>query len=110
MKYIQNHQIQEFGRSNHNYFIDRLHFLLSRGAHREKIASAAQVLFMKKGTGAATMDDVAKAAGYSKATLYVYFKNKEAYIEKSMNLSKQKFLEYGFETLYRSVSIRGGVQ
>lgn len=56
------------------------------------------------------MDDVAKAAGYSKATLYVYFLKKEAYIEKSMNLSKQKFLEYGFETLYRSVSIRGGVQ
>lgn len=206
-----------------------------RGAHREKIASAAQVLFMKKGIGAATMDDVAKAAGYSKATLYVYFKNKEeiismlvlesmkklsgyisaalenetdtnarydcichgllkyqeeypyyfktaleeinidfenidclpeeeetfrigeeinekmrqfleegiraeelrsdiqimpvifsfwgmlsgliqtaankeAYIQKSMNLSKQEFLEYGFETLYQSVSIRGGIQ
>lgn len=45
--------------------------------HREKIASAAQRLFMEKGIEAASMDDIAKAAGYSKATLYVYFKNKE---------------------------------
>lgn len=46
-------------------------------AHREKIAAAASVLFMEKGITATSMDDIAKAAGYSKATLYVYFKNKE---------------------------------
>lgn len=45
--------------------------------HRENIASAAQILFMEKGIEATSMDDIAKAAGYSKATLYVYFKNKE---------------------------------
>ena len=48
-----------------------------RGVHREKIASAASVLFMNKGIAATSMDDIAKAAGYSKATLYVYFENKE---------------------------------
>ena len=48
-----------------------------RSAHREKIASAASVLFMEKGIAATSMDDIAKAAGYSKATLYVYFENKE---------------------------------
>lgn len=48
-----------------------------RSAHREKIAAAASVLFMEKGIAATSMDDIAKAAGYSKATLYVYFKNKE---------------------------------
>lgn len=37
------------------------------------------------------MDDIAKAAGYSKATLYVYFINKEEYISKSMGLSKHEF-------------------
>lgn len=46
-------------------------------AHREKIAAAASVLFMENGITATSMDDIAKAAGYSKATLYVYFKNKE---------------------------------
>ena len=41
-----------------------------RSVHREKIASAASVLFMDKGIVATSMDDIAKAAGYSKATLY----------------------------------------
>lgn len=51
-----------------------------KSVHREAIASAAQTLFMEKGIEAASMDDIAKAAGYSKATLYVYFKNKEEII------------------------------
>lgn len=48
-----------------------------KSVHREKIASAASVLFMEGGIAATSMDDIAKAAGYSKATLYVYFENKE---------------------------------
>ena len=48
-----------------------------RNVHRENIVSAASVLFMENGIAAASMDDIAKAAGYSKATLYVYFENKE---------------------------------
>lgn len=48
-----------------------------RSVHREKIASAASALFQEKGIAATSMDDIAKAAGYSKATLYVYFENKE---------------------------------
>ena len=42
-----------------------------KSVHREKIASAASVLFMDKGIAATSMDDIAKAAGYSKATLDV---------------------------------------
>lgn len=48
-----------------------------KSAHREAIASAASELFMEKGIAATSMDEIAKAAGYSKATLYVYFENKE---------------------------------
>lgn len=51
-----------------------------KSTHREKIAVAASTLFMQKGITATSMDDIAKAAGYSKATLYVYFKNKEEII------------------------------
>lgn len=48
-----------------------------KSVHRENIASAANILFMEKGVAETTMDEVAKKAGYSKATLYVYFENKE---------------------------------
>jgi len=48
-----------------------------RSVHRENIASSASALFMEKGIAQTSMDDIAKAAGYSKATLYVYFENKE---------------------------------
>lgn len=48
-----------------------------RSVHRENIAFAASALFIEKGIVATSMDDIAKAAGYSKATLYVYFENKE---------------------------------
>ena len=33
-------------------------------------------IYMEKGIAQTSMDDIAKAAGYSKATLYVYFENK----------------------------------
>lgn len=46
-------------------------------AHRGAIAAAAAALFQEKGIAATSMDDIARAAGYSKATLYVYFTNKE---------------------------------
>lgn len=51
-----------------------------RHVHRKHIACAASALFTQKGIAAVSMDDIARAAGYSKATLYVYFKNKEEII------------------------------
>ena len=45
--------------------------------HRQNILAAAEKLFLEKGFDKTTMDDIAKAAQYSKATLYVYFKSKE---------------------------------
>lgn len=50
------------------------------GAHREHIAKAAARLFQTQGINATTMDDIARKAGYSKATLYVYFTNKQEII------------------------------
>ncbi len=51
-----------------------------KSVHRENIAAAASALFMEKGITATSMNDIAKAAGYSKATLYVYFEDKEEII------------------------------
>lgn len=45
--------------------------------HRGSILAAAERLFSEKGTEGTTMDDIAREAEYSKATLYVYFQSKE---------------------------------
>lgn len=45
--------------------------------HREAIAAAAAELFEQNGVASVSMDDIARAAGYSKATVYVYFRNRD---------------------------------
>ena len=65
-----------------------------KSVHREKIASAASVLFMERGIAATSMDDIAKAAGYSKATLYVYFENKEEIVGILVLDSMKKLYHY----------------
>ncbi len=49
---------------------------LRREGSKRSILQAAEGLIIKKGYGALTMDDVAREAQFSKATLYRYFKNK----------------------------------
>jgi AcrR family transcriptional regulator len=46
-------------------------------AKRRQIVDGARRIFLDRGFDAASMMDIAKAAGVSKGTLYVYFKNKE---------------------------------
>ena len=45
--------------------------------HQNRSAEKALVLFAKQGIENTKMDEIAAAVGYGKATLYVYFKNKE---------------------------------
>ncbi len=65
-----------------------------RSVHRENIVSAASTLFMEKGMAATSMDDIAKASGYSKATLYVYFENKEEIVGILVLNSMKKLYDY----------------
>ena len=46
-------------------------------AKRRQIVDGARSVFMTRGFDAASMGDIAKAAGVSKGTLYVYFKDKD---------------------------------
>jgi AcrR family transcriptional regulator len=46
-------------------------------AKRRQIVEGARQIFLARGFDAASMSDIAKAAGVSKGTLYVYFKDKE---------------------------------
>lgn len=62
--------------------------------HRKNIATAAEQLFMKKGMDNTSMNDIAREAGYSKATLYVYFKNKEELVGVLVLESMQKLYDY----------------
>ncbi|HET7850151.1 MAG TPA: TetR/AcrR family transcriptional regulator [Pseudolabrys sp.] len=46
-------------------------------AKRRQIIEGARAIFLARGFDAASMGDIAKAAGVSKGTLYVYFKDKD---------------------------------
>ncbi|MBE6023328.1 MAG: TetR/AcrR family transcriptional regulator [Cellulosilyticum sp.] len=59
--------------------------------HRQNILKASESLFLEKGFVKTTMDDIAKAAHYSKATLYVYFKSKEEILN-HLTLESMKML------------------
>lgn len=65
-----------------------------KSVHRKAIASAASVLFLEKGIAATSMDEIAKAAGYSKATVYVYFENKEEIVGILVLESMAKLYDY----------------
>lgn len=46
-------------------------------AKRQQIIEGAHAVFLAQGFDAASMNDIARVAGVSKGTLYVYFQNKE---------------------------------
>src|SRR3974390_692038 len=48
---------------------------------RRQIVQGARAMFLARGFDAASMSDIARAAGVSKGTLYVYFENKEQLFE-----------------------------
>jgi AcrR family transcriptional regulator len=50
-------------------------------AKRRQIIEGARAVFLAQGFDAASMNDIARAAGVSKGTLYVYFKHKEQLFE-----------------------------
>src|SRR3982074_3758622 len=50
-------------------------------AKRRQILDGARTVFLAQGFDAASMGEIARAAGVSKGTLYVYFENKEELFE-----------------------------
>lgn len=65
-----------------------------QSVHRKNISMVAEQLFMKNGIENTSMNDIAKASGYSKATLYVYFKNKEELVGILVLESMQKLYDF----------------
>ena len=71
--------------------------------HRKRIAEAAEKLFITHGIEKTTVSMIADNAGYSKATIYVYFENKEeivAYLVlNSMKLLKDEIMKHSSRTM-----------
>jgi AcrR family transcriptional regulator len=65
---------------------------------KEVIRDAATKVFLRKGFRRTTMNDVAKEAKVSKATLYLYYKNKEELLE-AMSKISQPFVQARFKEL-----------
>lgn len=59
---------------------------------REQIMRGASQVFLEKGFDAASMNDIARAAGVSKGTLYVYFENKERLFIELISAEKREEL------------------
>src|SRR6266568_153650 len=64
---------------------------------RRQIIDGARAVFLAQGFDAASMSDIARKAGVSKGTLYVYFKSKEelfeAITEEQCNLQAERVFE-----------------
>jgi AcrR family transcriptional regulator len=55
------------------------------GAKRRQIIEGARSVFLQRGFDAASMNDIARGAGVSKGTLYVYFDTKEELFQAIVN-------------------------
>src|ERR1700744_5333422 len=66
-----------------------------RGGSREAIVEAAERLFLERGFGSVTMDELAEAAGVARRTLYNQFASKEE-IFREMLLRVSAQLETAF--------------
>jgi AcrR family transcriptional regulator len=71
--------------------------MAEENAKRRQIVEGARQVFLAQGFDAASMNDIAKAAGVSKGTLYVYFQNKEQLFEAIVHAECQVHAETAFD-------------
>jgi AcrR family transcriptional regulator len=71
---------------------------------RQQIREAAKELFLLKGFSSTTMEDIAKKAELSPATIYLYFKNKdELYV--SLNVSSIQYFTNNIKRIHDDSSL-----
>ena len=76
---------------------------IQREKRRNQILDAARIFFRAKGFNGATIEDIAREAELSPATLYFYFKSKDE-IYASINL---RVIEHIIETLKKAYKVKG---
>jgi len=85
---------------------------------RNLIIDAAKIIFFDKGFESSTIDDIAKEAGYSKGSIYSYFKSKNEicfslvnnYYYKIVNIMSKISLESGtaIDNIMSKISLESG--
>jgi AcrR family transcriptional regulator len=76
-------------------------------AKRRQIVQGARTIFLQHGFDAASMNDIARAAGVSKGTLYVYFENKEQLFEAIVHEECQVHAEATFDFDHNDRDVEG---
>jgi AcrR family transcriptional regulator len=74
-------------------------------AKREQILDGAKRVFMEQGFDAATMNDITRAAGVSKGTIYVYFANKEDLFAELIQRERLRITESARSALLDNLSV-----
>jgi len=81
-----------------------------RGERRPVFLDVARRLFFKKGYHGTTMEEVARAAGFSKRTVYIYFQNKDELFlsvgEQGLNILREELSAVDTTSLSVEESIR----
>ncbi len=75
-------------------------------AKRQQIIDGARQVFIEMGFDAASMNDITRAAGVSKGTIYVYFANKEELFEALIEEERRTM----FQDLYSALELGGDVR
>lgn len=78
-------------------------------AKREQIIDGAHRVFTRMNFDAASMNDVAREAGVSKGTIYVYFQNKEELFAALMEREKSRFRDALRNILDESSDVETGL-
>ncbi|WP_246723544.1 TetR/AcrR family transcriptional regulator [Rhizobium sp. ARZ01] len=73
---------------------------------REQILDGAKRVFMEQGFDAASMNDITRAAGVSKGTIYVYFENKEDLFAELIQRERYRITESARHALDADVTVR----
>ena len=77
---------------------------------RESLIKATIDLVNNNGFHATPMSKIAKMAGVSPATIYLYFENKQDLVNKTYIEVKQKYTDYAFKTYNVSMSVEKGFE
>ena len=75
-------------------------------AKRQQIIDGARRVFIEMGFDAASMNDITRAAGVSKGTIYVYFANKEELFEALIEEERGSIFKNLYEALEYSGDLR----
>ncbi len=65
-----------------------------RELRRQMILDSAREIILERGVESVSMSDIARECELSKATLYLYFRNKESLLEAIFNEAGNAFVEY----------------